>query len=127
MKEAGFEKGGDAQTVHWLVSHPEIELFVAADRADRVVGLVSMSHRPQLRQSGRIATIEELVVTHEWRRRGVGRALLKHAVERAQVLSVKSLQVQAPLDNPLEMAAFCRACGFVPDPVGVYLWAPGRA
>ena len=120
MQEGGYSKGGDSQTVHWVVSHPEIELFVAADRADRVIGVISMSHRPQLRQSGRIATIEELFVTQEWRRKGVGKALVKNAVERAKVLTVKTLQLQATLDNPEEIQAFCKASGFELDNVSVY-------
>ena len=44
-----------------------------------------MSHRPQLRMRGRIATIDELVVTEPWRKRGVGKALLEKAIERTSI------------------------------------------
>ena len=59
LREMGYPHGSDAQTVHWVISHPEIEIFVAADAQDRPVGMVSLSHRPQLRLRGRIATVDE--------------------------------------------------------------------
>ena len=76
----GYEAGTDYQTVNWVISHPEMELFVAADAQDRVVGLITLSHRPQLRLRGRVLSVDELVVAPEWRRKGVGRALIQRAL-----------------------------------------------
>ncbi|MBN1206574.1 MAG: GNAT family N-acetyltransferase [Myxococcaceae bacterium] len=115
LKELGFPEGSDTQTVHWVTSHPEIEIFVACDPQDRPVGMLSLSHRPQLRLRGRIATVDELVVTEAWRRRGVGRALLLHAIERARVLSVKRLELASRREASQETARFFTACGFVED------------
>ena len=115
LRELGFPEGSDTQTVHWVTSHPEIEIFVACDPQDRPVGMLSLSHRPQLRLRGRIATVDELVVTEPWRRRGVGRALLLHAIERSRVLSVKRLELAARRDAGAETARFYEACGFVAD------------
>jgi GNAT superfamily N-acetyltransferase len=112
LREMGYPHGSDAQTVHWVISHPEIEIFVAADSQDRPVGMVSLSHRPQLRLRGRIATVDELVVTESWRRRGVGRALMQQIIERcgARALSVKRLEVCAYALE--ELQSFYQACGF---------------
>ncbi len=112
LREMGYAQGSDAQTVHWVISHPEIEVFVAADPQDRPVGMVSLSHRPQLRLRGRIATVDELVVTETWRRRGVGRALMQQVIERcgARALSVKRLEVSAYALE--EVQGFYEACGF---------------
>ncbi len=115
LRELGFSEGSDTQTVHWVTSHPEIEIFVACDAQDRPVGMLSLSHRPQLRLRGRIATVDELVVTEPWRRRGVGRALLLHAIERAKVLSVKRLELASRTDAGPEAVRFYEACGFVTD------------
>ena len=30
LRELGHPEGTDTQTVHWVISHPEIEIFVAA-------------------------------------------------------------------------------------------------
>lgn len=110
----GYPHGSDAQTVHWVISHPEIEIFVAADPQDRPVGMVSLSHRPQLRLRGRIASVDELVVTESWRRRGVGRALMQQVIERcgARALSVKRIEVTGYALE--ELQGFYKSCGFVP-------------
>lgn len=111
LRELGYAEGTDTQTVHWVISHPEIEIFVAGDAQDKPVGMLSLSHRPQLRFKGRIATIDELVVTEAWRRRGVGKALVLHAIERAKVLSVKRLEMVAARSRGEGMRRFAEACG----------------
>jgi GNAT superfamily N-acetyltransferase len=113
LREMGYPQGTDVQTMHWVISHPEIEIIVAADAQDRPVGMVTLSHRPQLRLRGRIATVDELVVTEAWRRRGVGRALMQQVLERcgARALSVKRLEVSAYALQ--ELQSFYTACGFV--------------
>lgn len=113
LRELGHPEGTDTQTVHWVISHPEIEIFVAGDAQDKPVGMISLSHRPQLRFKGRIATLDELVVTEAWRRRGVGRALVLHAIERAKVLSVKRLELVAARSRGDVMRQFSEACGFI--------------
>lgn len=118
MTELGFS--ADAATVTWIVSHPEMELLVAADSLDKAIGLVCLAHRPQIRLGGRVASIEELMVTQTWRRKGVGRELLKRAVERARVLGVKKVEVQSLTANAPEAAAFFAACGFMPADSSVF-------
>ncbi len=120
LGELGYPKGGDAATVNWLISHPEMELFVAGDALDKAIGVISLSHRPQLRVQGRIATIDELVVTAAWRRRGVGRALVKRAIERAKVLSCKRIELVTHRRRDEVPRAFYEACGLVEANVAVF-------
>ncbi|QSQ14797.1 GNAT family N-acetyltransferase [Myxococcus landrumensis] len=120
LRELGYPQGTDQQTVHWVVSHPEIEIFVAGDAQDRPVGMLSFSHRPQLRLRGRVATIDELVVTETWRRRGVGRALIKQILERCKVLSARQLQLVSPMATTPEARNFYTACGFSEVDAGVF-------
>ena len=55
-------------------------MFLVLAEADQVViGLATVSRRPQLRLNAHIVTIDELVVAPEWRGRGVGRALVEQA------------------------------------------------
>jgi N-acetylglutamate synthase-like GNAT family acetyltransferase len=112
LGELGYTRGGDAATVNWIISHPEMEIFVAADSLDKAIGVVALSHRPQLRLQGRVASIDELVVAAQWRRRGVGRALVKRAVERAKVLSVKRVELVSHRPRAEAPRAFYEACGF---------------
>lgn len=118
LNEAGAT--ADTQTFTWIISHPEMEVLVAADALDKVIGVVSLSHRPLLKVGGRAATIDELGVSRAWHRRGVGRELLKRAVERARVLGVKRLEVQTFQGVTPELEAFFKSTGFEPAQVGVF-------
>ena len=97
LEEVGVNVGLTDQenAVRWIVSHPESEVWIAVDPLDRGVGFVSLSHRPQLRVAGRIATIEDLVVTKAMRRRGIGEELIQKALERARSLGCKRVVVTA--------------------------------
>lgn len=115
LRELGYENAADPSTVNWVVSHPEIEILIAVEAQDRPIGMLSLSHRPQLRTRGRVATIDELIVTESWRRKGVGRALLAKAVERARSLALKRLDLFSHAGGGGEdVKAFCEACGFSP-------------
>jgi GNAT superfamily N-acetyltransferase len=111
LAELGYPNAADQATVHWVISHPEIEVLVAGDPHDKVVGMITLSHRPQLRVKGRVATIEELVVSEPWRRRGVGRELLRHAIERARSLSVKQVEIVTHRGRQEYIKPFYEACG----------------
>lgn len=110
--ELGYPGAPDAASVHWVISHPEMEVIVAADSFDKPVGVITVSHRPQLRMKGRIATIDELVVASAWRRRGVGKALVKRAIERAKSLSAKRIEIQTHSALSPELAQFFKSTGF---------------
>lgn len=118
LAEAGATS--DPHTFTWTISHPEMEVLIAADPLDKAIGVISLSHRPILKLGGRAASIDELVVTKAWRRKGVGRELLRRAVERAKVLSVKRLEVQTFGPVTDEVRAFFQACGFDAADVGVF-------
>jgi N-acetylglutamate synthase-like GNAT family acetyltransferase len=112
LVQLGYTDGTDSATMNWVISHPEMELFVAADGQDRPVGVVTLSHRPQLRLKGRVITVDELAVAEAWRRRGVGKALLARVMERARALSAKRIEVaRHPADRAVSVA-FLEACGF---------------
>ncbi|MFZ5470524.1 MAG: GNAT family N-acetyltransferase [Myxococcota bacterium] len=111
LAELGFPDAADAQTVHWIISHPEMEIYVACDSHDKPIGMLSLSHRPQLRMKGRIATIDELVVTSAWRKKGVGKELLRHALQRAKVLSVKRVELVNKSGRADSAQGFYQACG----------------
>lgn len=112
MSELGYPNAPDAATVHWVLSHPEIKVFVASDHLDKPVGMLTLSHRPQLRMKGRIATIDELVVAEPWRRKGVGRKLIQRAIELARSLSVKRMELNSHKGREQLPRAFYEACGF---------------
>jgi len=66
----------------------------------------------QLRMKGRIVTIDELIVSAAWRRKGVGKALMKHALERARVLTAKRIELITHKGRGEAVRAFYESCGF---------------
>lgn len=113
IKESGYHDAADASTQLWVLNHPEIDVFVAVDTGDRPVGYLSLSHRPQLRLRGRIATIDELVVSSMWRGKGVGSKLLAAAVARAKALSARRVDLLTVPDRTSSRRAFYARNGFV--------------
>jgi GNAT superfamily N-acetyltransferase len=107
LAELGYANACDSSTLSWVISHPEMEVHIAVDPLDRAIGMVSFSHRPQLRLKGRIATVDELVVAPAWRGKGVGRELLSRAVARLKVLGCKRVELNAP-GHPPRTALFTK-------------------
>jgi N-acetylglutamate synthase-like GNAT family acetyltransferase len=69
-------------TFHKVMSDPStVVLLAEADGA--VVGLATVSKRPQLRLTANLVTIDELAVAPEWRGQNIGHALLEKAKEIA--------------------------------------------
>jgi len=101
LQEAGVNvaPADQSTTLSWIVSHPETEVLIAVDPLDRGVGMVSLSHRPQLRVGGRIATVDELVVTASMRHKGIGTELVERALGRAKMLGCKRVEI-ATLEAP---------------------------
>ena len=84
--------------ISWVVQHPEIECFVAHDAGaySRLFGMITMSHRPQLKLGGRVASIDLFIVSQDQRHKGIGHDLLSQALHRAQALGCKRMEMMLP-------------------------------
>lgn len=109
-----------SNTLSWIVSHPEIEVLIAVDPADRGVGMLALTHRPCLRVGGRLATIDSFVVAAEMRRRGIGAELLARTMERVRMLGCK--QVELAVNEP-GSHDFLRKRGFAGTGGVLALWS----
>jgi len=77
-----------------VLEHPAMLLIVAEDKNQEVIGLASMTNRPQLRLTARLVTIDELVVADYARGRGVGQKILKAAEAMARKLGARRLELE---------------------------------
>ena len=116
--------GDQELAISWVVQHPEIECFVAHDAAafSRLFGMITMSHRPQLQLGGRVASIDLFLVAPEQRHKGIGLDLLTQALQRAQALGCKRVELLLPEPRD-ERHAFFEGHGFVNNGNDLYVRA----
>ena len=81
-----------AETVTQVIRHPEAAVFVAVEGLE-VIGYVAMSHRPQARLGGMLASIDELVVASKVRSQKIGTQLLDAAVAHARSLRCRRVEL----------------------------------
>lgn len=109
IDEAGIEK---------LLSEDRFNLFVAEDDDRNVMGMLTLTSCPTL--AGEKVWIEDVIVDEKFRGQGVGRSLLRAAVEFAR----KELKTQAVYltSNPSRVQArnLYRSEGFEEYETGVF-------
>ncbi len=86
---------------------------LAASLEGRVVGVLVLARRPSVSLGAPLASIEDLYVHPEVRRRGVGRALLQAADDRCRGRGVSYLEAQVEQDAA---ETFYVASGYEPEP-----------
>ena len=108
--------------VSWVVQHPEMESFVAHDPASfsRLYGMITMSHRPQLRLGGRVASIDLFVVAADQRGKGIGHDLFALSLRRAEALGCKRIELHLGPAN-LPQRKFFEDLGFAPSDNALYV------
>jgi GNAT superfamily N-acetyltransferase len=95
---------------------------LVARAEERVIGVAVVAFRLNISAGGPFASIEDLYVRPESRRRGVGRALLEAVAGRCKIRGVSYLEVQA--DD--EAAEFYSALGYEPE-LGVRVFSRSHA
>lgn len=90
------------------------ELDVLAARVgDRVVGVAVLAYRLSVSLGGMFASIEDLYVCPDARRRGVGRALFEAVGERCKARGISYVEAQVEEDGA---EAFYAALGYEREP-----------
>jgi GNAT superfamily N-acetyltransferase len=102
---------GYDETFAQVVRHPEAAVFVAVEGL-RVIGYLSMSHRPQIRLGGRAAYLDELVVEERRRNEGVGTALLESAMAYVRGLGCRRVDLNTSRSRASYDRGFYLAHGF---------------
>lgn len=100
-----------AEAYSSVQKHPAMTLIVAEEGGE-VVGLASISLRPQLRLAADLITIDELVVADSARGLGVGRALLEHVKAMAATLGARRLELETNRARESYRRAFYIKNGF---------------
>jgi N-acetylglutamate synthase-like GNAT family acetyltransferase len=114
VEQLGFtpELRSFTETFTQVARHPEAAVLVLAEGV-RVVGYLALSHRPLIRLAGRIAVVDELAIDAAYCGRGLGSALLEHALELARGLDCVRIEVATKRSRESFQRGFYRKHGFV--------------
>jgi GNAT superfamily N-acetyltransferase len=89
------------------------DLEILAARSERrTLGVAVLAYRLNVSSGGQFASIEDLYVSEQARRQGIGRALLKAADERCAERGISYVEVQV---EEAEAEAFYTAMGYEPE------------
>jgi ribosomal protein S18 acetylase RimI-like enzyme len=91
------------------------KVFVARD-GRAVVAMASLLYTISTAEGGKAALFEDLVVAPDYRKRGIGEALLKHVVAAARAEGVLRITLLTDMQNERAQAMYRRA-GFVGSPM----------
>jgi N-acetylglutamate synthase-like GNAT family acetyltransferase len=96
-----------------------------AELGGRVVALMTLAIRPQVRLGGAVMTIDELVVAEGARAAGVGTKLVERAKAEATKAGVRRLELHTARGRPSYTRGFYAKCGFVEVDSAVMRWEGG--
>lgn len=108
----------DSERLNFLVDHPDFTLFVATDEGNRIVGMLTLTCCHTLACSK--YWIEDVVVDEVCRGKGVGRALVKAAVQHTKKREEKSAIYLTSNPSRVSARALYRSEGFEEYNTGVF-------
>jgi GNAT superfamily N-acetyltransferase len=100
-----------AERMRKAVEAGNIEILVARTE-ERLLGVAILAYRPNIAAGALFASIEDLYVSPEARRQGVGQALLTAADERCTQRDISYVEVQVESDAA---EVFYAALGYEPE------------
>lgn len=117
LPELGYPGGSRAMfdaTLARVLGDPTQRLWVAVGgaSAERIVGMVAVTMRPQLRLGGLLVTVDELVVTADARGRGVGGALIARVVREADAVGARRVELHTQRARESYQRGFYAKHGF---------------
>lgn len=86
------------------------EAFVA-DVHSKVIGFVTLYYLEVFHQGGYVASIQELIITEEFRGRGVGRSLMEFVKQKSREKECRGLEVATDLLGR-DAQLFYQRCGW---------------
>ena len=95
-----------------LLEEPRARVLVAQGEDDGVVGVVSLWIKPDLAHGDTVVEVPMLVVMEDWRRAGVGKALMAEVQRLAAESKANFIELVATTQN-IAAREFYRTLGFV--------------
>ena len=101
IQEADFvpDAAKQKRALEMILGDPRIGRIYVAREGGRVVGMLSTLYTVSTAEGGKAAWLEDMVVLHDYRGRGIGAALLSHAVVGAREEGCLRLTLLSDEDN----------------------------
>jgi ribosomal protein S18 acetylase RimI-like enzyme len=94
-------------SVELLIGTPDTEFWLAAtDEGQRAAGICQLRFRHSVWTGTEDCWLEDLFVRSEARRRGIARALVEHALERARERGCRRIELDTNEDNHPAIALY---------------------
>jgi len=105
-------KGGYAEYMRGMLGAPDKIVYVAHEDGE-IVGFVLalLDKRSRVFRQAGVGGIQDLAVTAKWRRKGIGRRLVRKVWGWFEEKGVRTVEVRAATANPLA-TAFWKSMGF---------------
>lgn len=113
--ELGISPHGLTMITRRMIDEPRSHILLAETNG-QIVGLISFTTRQTLLHPAPSGLIDELIVSRQHRRKGLGRRLVTEAVEYCRKLGCVEVEVSTEKENRTARA-FYRRCGFEEDAV----------
>ena len=116
--EAEFSADAEKQraALQAILADPAKGRIFVAREGRQVVAMASLLYTVSTAEGGKAALFEDLVTAPEYRKRGIGEALLKHVVNEARNEGVLRITLLTDMQNERAQAMYRRA-GFAGSPM----------
>jgi len=112
-QEAELSPDADKQrlALELILAEPALARLFVARAGSKVVAMAALHFTISTAEGGRAAWLEDCVVHPDYRRRGIGAALLAHVLEQARALGATRVTLLTDSDNARAQALY-RRLGF---------------
>ncbi len=112
-QEAELSPDADKQrlALELILAEPALARLFVARAGSKVVAMAALHFTISTAEGGRAAWLEDCVVHPDYRRRGIGAALLAHVLEQARALGATRVTLLTDGDNARAQALY-RRLGF---------------
>ena len=112
-----------AKTYDQILAHPGLTIFIAT-RNEQALATATLVVVPNLTRGGKpYAIIENVVALREFRGQGLGRAMVKHAIETAWGAGCYKVMLLTGRADP-DVHRFYEGCGFIQNKTGFQIRRP---
>lgn len=97
-----------------ILADPSRARIYVAREDKKVIAMTALHFTTSTAEGGKVAGLEDCIVRPEYRRKGVGKALLEHVIEQARAEGALRVMLLTDGDNARAQALY-RKMGFAPS------------